>query len=258
MRINAASSDYPILHFDPAREAVIEPANLIEPADVPEGAILCYFTEVIERLWGDERGKAIGNPGSEGMPIPMYEIDLDGRRLAVIFPGVGAPLASITLADAIGYGCRKFVVCGAVGALVPELVAGHVVVPEVTVRDEGTSYNYLTPSNEIRADARTVSVIRMVLEERSVPYMLGKTWTSDAVYRETRAKVEGRQGDGSVVVEMEAAALMAIAHFRRVPLAYLLYAGDSLAGPEWEHRGFRTQSVREALFFLAAETCFRL
>jgi len=78
------------------------------------------------------------------------------------------------------------------------------------------------------------------------------------VYRETRAKVEGRQGDGSVVVEMEAAALMAIAHFRRVPLAYLLYAGDSLAGPEWEHRGFRTQSVREALFFLAAETCFRL
>jgi len=252
------SSDYPILQFDPAREAVVEPAELIEPRDVPEQAVLCYFTEVLERLCGDGRGKPIGRPGAEGMPFPMYEIDLDGRRLAVIFPGVGAPLAAITLEDAIAYGCRKFAVCGSAGALVPDLVAGHVVVPEVAVRDEGTSYHYLAPSSEIRADARTVAVTRSVLEEHSVPYLLGKTWTTDAVYRETKASVERRRRDGCVVVEMEAAALITIAQFRHVPLAYLLYAGDSLAGQVWDSRGFRTHSVRETLFFLAAATCLAL
>ncbi|MDQ6673612.1 MAG: nucleoside phosphorylase [Chloroflexota bacterium] len=214
------SSDLPILQFDPAREAVIEPARLIEETDVPKAAVLCYFTEVIERLCGDGRGKIIGRPGAEGMPFPMYEIELDGRRLAVVFPGVGAPLAAITLEDAIAYGCRKFAVCGAAGALVPELVAGHVVVPEVAVREEGTSYQYIAPSREIRADAHALSVTRSVLEERSVPYTLGKTWTTDAVYRETRARVERRKRDGCLVVEMEAAALMAIAHFRQVQLAY--------------------------------------
>lgn len=251
-------SDYPILQFDPAHEAVIEPAKLIERKDVPEAAVLCYFTDVIERLCGDGQGKPIGRPGAEGMPYPMYEIDFDGRRLAVIFPGVGAPLAASTLEDAIAYGCRKFAVCGAAGALVPELVAGHVVVPDAAVRDEGTSYHYLAPSIDIRADGRAVAVTCSVLEQKSVPYMLGKTWTTDAVYRETKARVERRRRDGCIVVEMEAAALMAIAQFRDVPLAYLLYAGDSLAGEEWDGRGFKTHSVRDILFVLAAATCLRL
>jgi hypothetical protein len=57
---------------------------------------------------------------------------------------------------------------------------------------------------------------------------------------------------------MEAAALIAIAQFRHVQLAYLLYAGDSLAEPDWDPRGFRTHSIRETLFFLAAAVSLRL
>jgi DNA gyrase/topoisomerase IV subunit A len=63
-------SDHPILQFDPAHEAVIEPAKFIEPADVPEAAVLCYLKDVIERFYGDGRGKVIGRPGAEGMPVP--------------------------------------------------------------------------------------------------------------------------------------------------------------------------------------------
>jgi hypothetical protein len=45
---------------------------------------------------------------------------------------------------------------------------------------------------------------------------------------------------------------------RSVPLVYLLYAGDSLAGETWDHRNWQTHERREELFWLSAATCLRL
>ncbi len=60
-------------------------------------------------------------------------------------------------------------------------------------------------------------------------------------------------------MEMETAAFLAVARFRQVSFAQLLYAGDSLAGPEWESRNWQKETtVRERLFWLAAEACLVL
>jgi uridine phosphorylase len=97
-----------------------------------------------------------------------------------------------------------------------------------------------------------------LLTERSVPFVKGKTWTTDGIYRETRARAARRREEGCLVVEMEAAALFAVARFRKVPLVYLLYAGDSLAGQEWQRRDWQRHGGREDLFWLAADACLRL
>ena len=60
-------------------------------------------------------------------------------------------MAAAFLEQAIARGCRHFAVCGGAGALVPELVLGHVIVPTAAVRDEGTSYHYLAPAREVEA-----------------------------------------------------------------------------------------------------------
>lgn len=52
-------------------------------------------------------------------------------------------------------------------------------------------------------------------------------------YRETPAKIELRRLEGYVAVEMEAAAVAAVAAFRGVPLAQVLYGGDDLLGKNW-------------------------
>jgi hypothetical protein len=41
---------YPILEFDPAREALIEPSKVIRPRDVPEHCVICFFKEVIDKV----------------------------------------------------------------------------------------------------------------------------------------------------------------------------------------------------------------
>jgi len=57
---------------------------------------------------------------------------------------------------------------------------------------------------------------------------------------------------------MGAAALLAVARFRSVPLVCLLYAGDSLAGDSWEGRDWQRHDRREQLFWLSAAACLRL
>ena len=89
--------------------------------------------------------------------------------------------------------------------------------------------------------------------------MLGKTWTTDAFYRETSAKVRLRKEEGCLTVEMEAAAFFAVACFRGVDFAQLLYGGDDVSGETWDSRDWvNRHSARESLFWLAAEACLAM
>jgi uridine phosphorylase len=136
---------------------------------------------------------------------------------------------------------------------------GHVIVPTAAIRDEGTSYHYLPPGREVEADAVSVAAIVATLERHKVPFVMGKTWTTDALYRETRIKVEQRVAEGCLAVEMEAAACFAVASFRGVPFGQLLYAGDDLSGEQWDNRDWIGHaSGREKLFWLAAESVLAL
>ncbi|MEM9807395.1 MAG: nucleoside phosphorylase, partial [Cyanobacteria bacterium P01_D01_bin.56] len=127
------------------------------------------------------------------------------------------------------------------------------------VRDEGASYHYLPPSREIQAQKEVVKVIESELQAQNVPYRLGKTWTTDAPYRETTKKITNRKAEGCVVVEMEAAGMMAVAQYRQVQFGQILYGGDNLSGEEWEHRNWQSKSeIRESLFWLCADVCLSL
>ena len=251
-------ADYPILEFDTAPSALIDPHRVIKPIDIAPHCVICFFQDVIRRLVEDHAARPVATLRTEIGKHPVYEITWNDRRLAVLHPGVGAPLAAGFLEEAIALGCRKFMVCGGAGVLVPDLAVGHVVVPTAAVRDEGTSYHYLPPGREIAAPPAAIAAVEAVLTARAVPYVLGKTWTTDAIYRETPAKIARRKAEGCLVVEMEAAALFAVAQFRRVTLAQLVYGGDDLSGPEWDSRGWTRHSSRETLFWLAAEACLQL
>jgi uridine phosphorylase len=71
--------------------------------------------------------------------------------------------------------------------------------------------------------------------------------------------VAARRAEGCLTVEMEAAALFAVAQYRGITIGQLLYAGDDLSGDEWDHRGWdKDRAVRERLFDLALDAVQRL
>ena len=249
----------PLLEFDPERRALVEPSEQIKPIGAPEHCVPCFFQDVINKLVDDGRLKEIGCMGSEMGRHPLYEMDADGRRLAVFQPGLTAPFAAAMLEEVICMGSRKFVACGGAGVLIPNVHCGHVIVPSAAVRDEGTSYHYMPPGREVEPSPEALAAIEAVLDERCVPYLKGKAWTTDAFYRETRQKVKRRRDEGCIAVEMEAAAFFAVARFRGVKFGQILYGGDDVSGEEWDSRRWqRNQTVREELLWLAAEACLRL
>jgi uridine phosphorylase len=251
--------EFPILEFDPEPSAVIEPSLYNRAIDVAEHCVISFFQDVIDRLAAAERLRLVRSIRSEIGAHPLYELEVEGRRLALIHPGVGAPLAAALLESVIARGCRKFVVCGGAGVLDSEIAAGHAIVLSAAVRDEGTSYHYLPASREVEATPAATAALAAVLRERGQPHRVARSWTTDAIFRETREKVRLRRDEGCVVVEMEAAALFAVALFRGVTIGQVVYAGDDVGGERHDHRDWvKLGEARERLFWAAAEACLRL
>ena len=253
------TESYPILDFDPAREAMVEPSRLVKPRDTPEHCVICFFKEVLDQIASDHQAKLIVDGHWEDGSHPLHEIEYQNQRLAFFHPGVGAPMAAGLLEEVIAYGCRKFIVCGGCGVLDKDIAVGHLIIVTSALRDEGVSYHYLPPGREVQANPVGVAALTETMEQKGIPYRLGKTWTIDAPYRETKAKVSSRRQEGCLTVEMEAASLMAVAQFRGIVLGQVLYGGDDLSGVEWDGRKWQSRrEIRENLFWLAAQACIRL
>jgi len=249
----------PLSEHDDSPRAFIEPTEHIARRDVPEACVITFFGDVAERLMGRRGARVLSENRWEDGPHPLLEIEHEGQRLAVLRSGVGAPLAGALLEETIAMGCTHFVVCGGAGTLHRDLTLGHLVVLSSAIRDEGTSFHYLPPARHIDFDPGARQVLQDALEERGAPYVVGKTWTTDAPYRETPRKIATRRDEGCLTVEMEASALAAVAAFRGVPLAQVVYCGDDLAGESWDHRSWQSLSdVREDLFDLAATAALAL
>ena len=83
-------------------------------------------------------------------------------------------------------------------------------------------------------DEHSVNVMVNCLSRLQIPYVLGKTWTLDGIYRETPKAIDARKKQGCISVEMECSAAIAVTRFRGIPFAQFLYGADSLAGETWE------------------------
>ncbi len=248
--------------------AIIEPhalagSRLDSVEGMPEEAVLCFFPEVIEDLAspdGDLRGVEIHRLAIPEHGVhPVWLVECEGRQVAVVQAGLGAPLSAILLETVIALGARKVVVCGGAGAVDRDLALGHVVVVDSAVRDEGTSYHYLKPAREIATDPGALRLVTGELEKLGVEHRVGKTWSTDAFFRETPEVLELRRGEGCIVVDMEASALLAVARFRGVKLVPILYAADDVSGDEWDHRDWNhALTARRHLFDVAVHAAAAL
>lgn len=250
--------EFPILEFDSA-SALIEPGKLISKIDMPENVVICFFNDVITRLENEGKLKLLFNLRSESGKHPIYQYDMGDRSVAVFHPGVGAPFCAGMLEEVIALGGSKFIACGGAGVLDGSIAVGHIIVPVSAVRDEGTSYHYLPPSREVQVNKKAVEAIEEVLKRYKCKYILTKTWTTDAFYRETPGKINMRREEGCLAVEMECSAFCAVAEFRKVIFGQILYGGDDVSCEEWDSRCWNDKTdVREAILDLAIEACLHI
>ena len=213
---------------------------------------ITFFRKELNEFVEYKNLPVIGHLHSEVLDIPIYEYNASKEKICITMPFSTAPGAAGTIEELHAMGCEKFIICGGAGSIQKDSKVGDIIVPIAAVRDEGTSYHYLEPSREVECHKATANFVISGLEKLGIPYTVGKTWTTDAMYRETPEMIELRRNEGCITVEMETAAFFAVSKYYDIPLAQLLYAGDDVSGEKWNARNWDSQkNVRSNMIFTA-------
>ena len=249
---------YPIIEFDPVSSSYTNPGHNIDQRFVlPERCVITFMGDAMASLIEKNECKQIGNLVLESYEIPIFEFrNAKNDKIAVLHGFGGGPYAAGQLEKLIALGCKKYIVCGGCGVLFEKSDLGEVLIPTSAVRDEGTSYHYIKPSREININHQVEMSIVNYLQKKHINYRRVKTWTTDAIYRETKNKIKLRKEEGCDVVEMECASYYAVAQYHNVLLGLVLYAGDDLSGRTWDNRSWKSNTtIRERILELSIDLC---
>ena len=104
----------------------------------------------------------------------------------------------------------------------------------------------LKKSDEIVAETSSVKIAARCLEKHNIPYVLGKVWTTDGIYRETSGIIQKRKKQGCLAVDMECSASLAVAKFRNIPIIQFLFGADNLDATVWEQRDLTDYGFQSA------------
>ena len=135
---------------------------------------------------------------------------------------VGAAGCVAVIEDLFAMGLEKLVLLGTCGVLDKSIKDCSIVIPDRAVRDEGTSYHYMSACDELKVNEGYIDIFKEFLKENGITYSVGKAWTTDGIYRETRDKVNKRKAQGCICVDMECSAVVALAKFRGKDILHFL------------------------------------
>lgn len=247
--------------YDKEPWGILKPEHMMKKTEgFPETVVFEFSRDLIrktaEKYGGTEAGRLISVAGD----TPIYKIKYKGRDIGICQSWIGAAACVSNMEEIAAMGAQKIFVCGECGVLDGSIEDARIIIPTAAVRDEGTSYHYLPPSDEIEMNPEIVEKIEKTLSAHGASYVKGKIWTTDAPYRETKGKAEERRRQGCIAVDMECSALAAFARLRGVKYGQFVYAADNLDAEVWQRRGLtvRPISQKAEIFELALECAVRL
>jgi uridine phosphorylase len=214
-----APGDTPILadkHY--TQPSIFTPDGLLREArrqkGLPDGSVpaICVLDpdgDLVDYL--QVTGRASRHDAWACYHSTLFTFTQDGIECGVIGRAVGAPFAVLVAEELFACGCELLISITSAGQIVPLGRPPYVVLIERALRDEGTSYHYLPPGPY----SRLQPVLHCLLIERwdhgVIPISVGASWTTDAPFRETEQLIARCRQRGIAAVEMEAAALYAMA-----------------------------------------------
>ncbi|MHC1787045.1 MAG: nucleoside phosphorylase [Christensenellales bacterium] len=222
--------------FDKDSPAVFGPLDIYGPgAPLADTCVVTFSAEVMAHALARFDCIQIATICALAGDKPIYQLNFREKRIAFYLSPITAAGAGTNLEEAAHLtGARHFVLFGSCGALDKSLGEGRLIVPTEAYRDEGLSYHYAPAADYITV--RNAQRVASALCALGVPHVVGRAWTTDALFRETRANVEKRRAEGCIAVDMECAGLQALCDFRGLEYYTFFYSGDLLDTPAWEKR----------------------
>jgi uridine phosphorylase len=134
---------------------------------------------------------------------------------------------------------------------VPVRPPPYFILVDRALRDEGTSYHYMPPSDYSYADAKLIAALDGAFEGLLVPVLTGGTWTTDAPFCETQPAIDAMCKRNLMAVEMEAAALYAFAQVRQKPVLCFAHVTNQMGRIDGDFEKGEADGSKDALDLVA-------
>lgn len=217
--------------FDDKSEALITPEKIYGNHEkIADICIITFSHAVYDKVLKTYSCNKIANSGTANGKIPIYFIE--EKNILFYLSPIGSAVAGTVLDEVrcLTKAC-KFIVFGSCGILDENKCSGKIIVPTEAYRDEGFSYHFEKAADYI--EIVKSSELTRILNNLQIENISGKTWTTDAIYRETVNNKNIRKSEGCICVEMECAGLQAICNFRGLELYQFFFGGDLLGDINW-------------------------
>lgn len=222
----------------------------LSEAAVPAVCVLDPDGDIVRQL--RISGAAIRDPDWACYHSDLYRFERGGREFGIIGCAVGASYAVLVAEQMFASGCRLLASITSSGQITALRPPPYFILIEKALRDEGTSYHYLPPSEYSEADADLLERIAARLETIGEPVERGATWTTDAPYRETAGAIAAAREKGILAVEMEAAALYAFARARNRPVLCFAHVTNQMGQIEGDFEKGEANGATAALALIEA------
>jgi len=162
----------------------------------------------------------------------LYNVKLRDAEFAVLGSAVGSSFAVLIAEQLFVSGCNILISITSAGVISPEENKFKFVLIERALRDEGTSYHYLPPSETSNLNPALFANLISYYRSTGLSVKAGISWTTDAPYRETQSAISEAKKLQAVCVEMEAAALYAFAKAKNKNIVCFAHLTNTMAQKE--------------------------
>ncbi|MBW2199882.1 MAG: nucleoside phosphorylase [Deltaproteobacteria bacterium] len=182
----------------------------------------------------------------------MFIFQYGEIEFGIIGYAVGSSFSVLIAEELFASGCQLLISMSSAGQIVKKRKPPYFILIQKALRDEGTSYHYLPPSDYSSINQDIHNKLPGVLASLSLPIYRGVTWTTDAPFRETASSIEHFGSLGILAVEMEAAALYAFAEAREKPVICFAHVTNQMGSIEGDFEKGSVNGGYEAMQLIYA------
>lgn len=162
------------------------------------------------------------------MEHTMYTGFYQGTKVTAVNGGLYSPQSAIMGELVCAAGTKCIIRTGSCGALREDIAIGDILIVTGAVRGEGTTPYYVPPHFSTVSDLKITTALLKAAELLGVKYHLGLVWTTDALLKETRERVEEMRGLTVKAVDMVSSSILTVAQLCGVQAGTVLAVSDNL------------------------------
>lgn len=216
-------------------------------ADVPEICLLDPDGDLVRQLRA--QGRARRHEAWVCYHTELWLFELAGREVGLVGCAVGASFAVLVAEEMFASGCELLISMTSSGQITPIADPPYFILIDRSLRDEGTSYHYLPPTDWSEGPAVLIDAVEKILAA-DICIVRGATWTTDAPFRETEEAIAAARARGVLAVEMEAAALYAFAKARDRALICFAHVTNQMGQIEGDFEKGEDSGTKDVFYLL--------